>query len=54
MCDSMNGINIEDTPEDLLALAESKLQEILSDDNDEESTKECNLFGNRIMLHSTH
>ena len=54
MCDSMNGINIEDTPEDLLALAESKLQEILSDDNDEEPTKECNLFGNRIMLHSTH
>lgn len=35
MCDSLNGVDIEDTPEDLLAFAESKLQEIL---NDEEST----------------
>lgn len=33
MCASMNGANIEDTPEDLLALAESKLQELLSSES---------------------
>ena len=33
MCDSMSGADVEDTPEDLLALAESKLQELLSSES---------------------
>lgn len=33
MCEPTNGVEIEDTPEDLLALAESKLQELLSSES---------------------
>ena len=32
ICDSLNGVDIEDTPEDLLAFAEAKLQEMLHED----------------------
>ncbi len=32
MCDIQNGVDIVDTPEDLLAYAESKLQEMLRED----------------------
>ena len=41
MCDSKDGVDIVDTPEDLLAFAETKLQEMIRDDNkcgDPEST----------------
>lgn len=38
MCDSLNGVDIEDTPEDLLAFAESKLQEMLSDNESDENS----------------
>lgn len=31
MCDMQNGVDISDTPEELLAYAESKLQEMLQD-----------------------
>lgn len=33
MCESMRDADIEDTPEDLLVLAESKLQELLSSES---------------------
>ena len=33
MCDSQNGIDLVDTPEDLLAFAETKLQEMLREEN---------------------
>ena len=33
MCDSQNGVDIVDTPEDLLAFAEQKLKEMLAEDN---------------------
>lgn len=32
MCDSQNGVDLSDTPEDMLAFAESKLQELLRDE----------------------
>ena len=32
MCDTLNGVDLTDTPEDLLAYAEQKLQEMISDD----------------------
>ena len=35
MCDSQNGIDLVDTPEDLLAFAETKLQEMLREENTE-------------------
>ena len=31
MCDMQNGVDISDTPEELLAYAESKLKEMLQD-----------------------
>lgn len=34
MCDNKEGVDLIDTPEDLLAFAESKLQEMLKDSND--------------------
>lgn len=34
MCDSQNGVDIVDTPEDLLAFAETKLQEMLREEID--------------------
>lgn len=33
MCDSQSGIDLVDTPEDLLAFAETKLQEMLREEN---------------------
>lgn len=33
MCDSLNGVDLVDTPEDLLAFAETKLQEMLREEN---------------------
>lgn len=35
MHDALNGVDIEDTPEDLLAFAESRLQEMLKDCEEE-------------------
>jgi hypothetical protein len=32
MCDAQNGVDLSDTPEDILAYAETKLQEMLHDD----------------------
>ena len=42
MCDSLSGVDVEDTPEDLLVLAESKLQEMLSDESNENSDSLAN------------
>lgn len=33
MCDSQNGVDLVDTPEDLLVYAETKLQELLKEEN---------------------
>ena len=33
MCDSQSGVDLVDTPEDLLAFAETKLQDMLREDN---------------------
>jgi hypothetical protein len=38
MCDSQNDVDLVDTPEDLLAFAEAKLQEMLHDDTDKNNT----------------
>ena len=48
MCDSMNGVNVEDSPEDLLALAESKLQEMLHDEDS--SNKDLELLANSMFM----
>ena len=34
MCDSMNAIDLTDTPEDLLSYAEQKLQELINSEKE--------------------
>ena len=36
MCDSMNSIDLTDTPEDLLSYAEQKLQELINSEKESE------------------
>lgn len=47
MCESLNGVDVEDTPEDLLAFAESKLQELLS--SDDESSVDSKALANQVV-----